>query len=66
MGNWDRRLRELLNPASTHFAGWWCHCALRRGPGSRRLERGGGSWAAPGGGVPALAHRRQAGAALPH
>jgi Acetyltransferase (GNAT) domain len=42
----ERRVRALINPWSTAFAGWWCHSAARfaltgSGAPRRRVARGG-------------------------
>ncbi len=48
MNRIERRIRAAVNPASTAFAGWWCHGNLRhlltghgRPPSQGRLVRTG-------------------------
>jgi hypothetical protein len=39
MNRIERRMRNLINPYSTAFAGWWCHSGRFMTPGSRAAAR---------------------------
>ena len=67
MNRIERRIRNLVNPYSTAFAGWWCHSArylplVRVIAGTKAVPRPPGRTGRPAGHIPAatMAARRAA------
>ena len=38
MNDFERRIRELINPWSTKFSNWWCHSSIRSALTNRSVD----------------------------
>ena len=38
MNDFERRIRELINPWSTKFSTWWCHSSIRSALTNRSVD----------------------------